>query len=90
METYTLLYEWTAKIGLNSDERIILAIIQHFTTHGRGFFAGYKGMEDRTGIRKSKCKKAVNKLIEMQLVSEARETLFRQTRIVWKALPKNQ
>lgn len=86
MLTYFRFYDWVGGLDLDSDEKLIYSIILHFSENeGAGFYAGYTGLRQRTGIRKSKCKRAVQTLLEIGAIEESTQTIHGQVRKVLKA-----
>ena len=63
------------ELDLSLEERVIFALIFHFTEVGDGYFAGYKAMSDKLRIPKSKCKAAVQKLKSIGAITESHETI---------------
>lgn len=87
--TFIKLYDWTADLNLDIYERIVFCLILQFSEkRGKGFYAGYKELADRTTIPKSKCKEIVAKLIALGLVQQFHATIGGKTRIIFRAPSK--
>ena len=84
MNNYIKLHYDIIGLDLPLEERVVLALIRQMTENGQGSWAGYKAMADLLKIHKSDCKKAVEHLREIGLITISSERINRKTRIVFR------
>lgn len=84
MNNYIKLHYDIIGLDLPLEERVVLALVRQMTENGQGYWAGYKAMADLLKIHKSDCKRAVEHLREIGLISISSERINRKTRIVFR------
>lgn len=88
MDHFFKVYHWMAKTELSAEEILVYALIYSFTETGNGYFAGYNGIQERTGINARKAGNIVRKLIRMGAVEKAQQFVFGQKKNVLRAVKK--
>lgn len=88
MDHFFKVYHWMAKTGLSAEEILVYALVYSFTETGIGFFAGYKGIQERTGVKARKAGIIVRKLIQAGAVEQSQQYIFGQKKNVLRAVQK--
>jgi len=86
MDQFIKVYRWMAKTGLSPEEILVYALINSFTEQGIGYFAGYDGIQERTGVKSRKARAIVQKLVQIGAVEQSKQFVYGQTKNVLRSV----